>query len=221
MQIAHPEVARGVGEHSSYQHNRTERLLRTLRSTLAIAFGTREQALAAARGVNRLHASVAGEGYRATDPELLAWVLSTLIDSALEMHERFLGNVSPEFADAYFRDMGALGSVLGVPQAALPPSVGDLRGYVASMCERLQVSQQARGIARELFAPLPGTGPAMLLMRQLTAGLLPPHLRDGFGLRWGPLQEAELRVLQALSRRTLPRLPLAIRMTPHFLLPEP
>jgi uncharacterized protein (DUF2236 family) len=60
----------------------------------------------------------------------------------------------------------------------------------------------------------------MPLMQRLTAGLLPPPLRAGFGLRWGPVQEAELRALQAVSRRMLPAVPLPLRQTPRFLLPQ-
>ena len=87
MQIAHPLVASGVAEHSNFRTDRIDRLLRTLRLTLAIVFGSREQALAAAGSINRVHEGVAGAGYAARDPELLLWVLATLIDTSLAMHD--------------------------------------------------------------------------------------------------------------------------------------
>src|SRR5688500_15582995 len=58
MQIAHPAVARGVAEHSSYKHDRIGRLLRTLRSTFAMVYGTEAQAHASAAGINRIHEGV-------------------------------------------------------------------------------------------------------------------------------------------------------------------
>ncbi|MGE0688084.1 MAG: oxygenase MpaB family protein, partial [Dehalococcoidia bacterium] len=51
MQIAHPSVAQGVAEHSSYKTDRTARLMRTLRSTLAVVYGTRAQAEASIAGI--------------------------------------------------------------------------------------------------------------------------------------------------------------------------
>src|SRR5687767_6460211 len=91
MQVAHPLVARGVAEHSSYRSDRLARLLRTLCATFAMIHGTRGQAEAAAAGINSIHERVNGENYSALDPELLVWVLSTLIDSTVVMHERFVG----------------------------------------------------------------------------------------------------------------------------------
>src|SRR5262245_27475153 len=70
MQIAHPLVAQGFAEHSSYRASRLERLLRTLKATLAIVFGNREPALHAAASINQVHTRVSGSGYTANDPEL-------------------------------------------------------------------------------------------------------------------------------------------------------
>lgn len=219
MQIAYPAVAQGVAEHSRYQTDRTARLLRTLQGILALVYGTHEEASKAAAGINRIHGHVNGEDYTALDPKLLVWVLSTLIDTAVEMHERFLGPIEAAELSRYYEEMVALGGHLGIPAGAMPPDIDAMREYVDELCRTLSVTPQARRIAEHLFLPLPGTGPAMALMRQCTAGVLHPHLRDGYGLTWGPAREAQLRVLQSLSRRVLPRLPLPIRATPAFLLP--
>ena len=58
MQLAHPKVAAGVDEHSDFRTHPIRRLRRTIRMTMAIVFGDRETALAAARGVNQVHARV-------------------------------------------------------------------------------------------------------------------------------------------------------------------
>jgi uncharacterized protein (DUF2236 family) len=219
MQMAHPAVAQGVAEHSSYKGDRTGRLLRTLRSTLAVVYGTQSQAEAAVAGINHLHKRVNGEGYDALDPDLLVWVLATLIDTTIEMHERFVGPIAPRDAVAYYEDVGVVGGLLGIPAGRMPDSLAAMRSYVDEMSRTLQVTDTARSIATDLFAPLPRTGPSMRLMRHLTAGLLHPALRDGFGLSWGALRERQLAALQWSCRNGLRRLPLAVRGTPRFLLP--
>src|SRR6266850_7190672 len=70
MQLAHPKVAAGVDEHSDFRANPIRRLRRTVLMTMAIVFGERETALAAARAVNQTHARVKGADYRALDPDL-------------------------------------------------------------------------------------------------------------------------------------------------------
>jgi len=219
MQIAHPAVAKGVAAHSSYKGDRIGRLLRTLRATFAIIYGTREQAEASAAGVNHLHTHVKGEGYDALDPELLVWVFATLIDTTMVMREGFVGPMSDEDAAAYYDDVGIMARMLSIPDGHLPADLAALREYVEEMSASLQVSDEGRSIAADILAPLPWTGPTMFFVRQLTSGLLHPHLREGFGLTWGPLREKQLRALQVTSRAVLPRLPMFVRRTPSFVLP--
>ena len=61
MQAAHPVVAAGVTEHSSYASDPFGRLTRTLESSFDVVFGSRSTAEAAIRRVNAIHAAVRGE----------------------------------------------------------------------------------------------------------------------------------------------------------------
>jgi uncharacterized protein (DUF2236 family) len=219
MQIAHPAVARGVAEHSNFRADRLGRLLRTLRPMLAIAFGTREQALAAAASVNRIHEGVAGAGYRARDPELLLWVLATLIDTSLVMHERFVRPLSDGEAEAYYADMRRIGALLGTPPGAMPANIAAFRAYFEAALSSLRVSDEAHEIAAALFRAGPLLAPVMAPTRQLTAGLLPPALRRQYGLSWGPKRDTALRGMEAASRRLLPWLPRSLRRPPWFVMP--
>ena len=219
MQLAHPSVAAAVAEHSDYRSNRLRRLLDTLRPMYAIAFGTPTQAYEAAQRVNALHGRVRGATYRATDPELLAWVLATLIDSALVVHSRFLRPLGPDEAERYYRDMLRVGTLLRIPDGAMPSDVPGFHRYFGRMADSLAISDEARLLARALFEPLPGSGPLMPLTRELTAGLLPPRLRHEYGFGWGPTREALLDVTASVSRRVLPLVPTSLRRPPSFLLP--
>ncbi len=222
MQVAHPLVARGVVEHSSYREDRIGRLLGTLRPMYAIAFGTPEEARDAGKAVRAAHRPVVGESYSAADPDLQRWVLATLIDTALLMHRRFVSPVDRTTADAYLSEMCQLGEWIGLPAEAMPDSTDVFDSYVREMVATLVVTPDARTIAAELFAPLPEApwlSPAMPLVRELTAGLLPRRLREAYGMDWGPRRARTLVAAQRLSRALLPRLPARLVAPPRFIMP--
>ena len=219
MQLAHPLVARGVTEHSSFRRDRLGRLLRTLRPMYAIAFGTPEEADAAARGVNAVHRRVAGAGYTARDPELLLWVHATLVDTSLELYSRFVRPLAPDEEARCYADMSVVGRMLGVPDGTLPPDPYAFREYLRATIDGLEVTGTARAIAAELRRSFPPAGPLVVPMHELTVGLLPPRLREQYGFDWGPRREVALRRFEGLSRRVLPLVPAALRRPPALLLP--
>jgi uncharacterized protein (DUF2236 family) len=197
MQLAHPKVAAGVDEHSDFRKQPIRRLRRTIRMTMAIVFGDRETALAAARAVNHAHTRVRGSDYRALDPDLLLWVHATLVDSALVTYETFVRRLRPRDREDFFQESKVLGGLLGIPAECEGP---------------VRVGQRAKELAEQVLRPklrlLPG--PVMVPFEVVTAGLLPPTLRTQYGLAWGPGQQRAFR----LAVRTLPRL---VAMTPPVL----
>ncbi|MDE2695666.1 MAG: oxygenase MpaB family protein [Chloroflexota bacterium] len=219
MQIAHPLVAQGVAEHSEWRANRYGRLLRTLRPMFAIVFGNGEELRDAARGVNAVHRGVTGAGYHAGDPELLLWVHATLVDTALQCHRRFVGALPPEREARYYDDTRLVGRLLGVPESLLPDDLDAFNAYLEATINELEVSETARTIARELYRPAPPFGPLIVPWRELTAGLLPPRLREAYGMPWDPVREALIEGASGLSRAVWPRLPRALRRPPALLLP--
>lgn len=220
MQIAHPLVAKGVAEHSNFRADRINRLLRTLRPMLSIVFGTKEQALSAATGVNRIHEDVTGAGYAARDPDLLLWVLATLIDTSVVMHELFVRHLGADERATYYDDMCHVGALLGIPADVMPTNIDALQAYVAHLNETLVVSNEAKEITEALFESNPLTWPIMRSVRLLTAGLLPRPLRVQFGLEWGPKRQVALEALCRTSRTVGPRLPAGLRAPPWFLMPD-
>jgi len=190
-----------------------------LRTTLAIVFGSRNEGLEAATRINGLHRGVVGEGYDARDPELLLWVLATLIDTSLLMYERFVGPLTPAEAEAYYQDQRRVGVLLGLPLECTPPDLPSFWCYWKSALAQLEVNNRSRAIAADIFSAAPGMAPVMWLVRQFTAGLLEPRLRSAFGLDWGPARECALRCIGILSRLLLPLLPRSLRAPPAFLMP--
>lgn len=213
LQLAHPSVARGVAEHSGFEADPLARLQRTLDASMTIVFGTRDQARRAAKLVRSAHRRVHGDGYDANDPDLLLWVHATLVDTALRIHRRFLGGLTVEEQGEYYRQSMEVAALLGVPLERQPQDLDAFRAYVRSMVGSLAVGDEARRLAGAVLrprVPLP-VEPAVAVVRNLTAGLLPPPIRRGYGLSWDPLREAALTAATIGLRATLPLVPPALR----------
>jgi len=208
LEVAHPLVAAGVARHSNFRSDPFGRLQRTLDAMSAIAFRDRDSALAAARRVDRAHARVqgrltcaagpfsAGTAYHGRDPDLMCWVWATLVDTAVVVYERFVAPLEPSARDAYYRDQSAMARVLGVPADRVPSDWAAFRAYFDTLLDSdiLTVTPEARDIAQAVLHP-PGAGQGGGLVRTITAGLLPPRLREAFGLDWDPRREARLEAL--------------------------
>ena len=214
MQLAHPRVAAGVDEHSDFRAHPIRRLRRTIRMTMAIVFGDRETALAAARGVNRVHTRVQGRDYRALDPDLLLWVYATLADTALVTYETFVQRLMPHEREAFHEEFKLLGELLGIPRDRFPSTVRDFDEYLDEMVSSgpVRVDERARELAAQVMHPGVRvlSGPVMLPLNVITTGLLSPALREQYGLRWG-------RVQQRVYRLAVAALPRVIAVTPPLL----
>ncbi len=214
MQLAHPSVAAGVDEHSDFRVRPIRRFRRTIRMTMAIIFGDRNTAMAAARAVNRAHAGVNGAGYRAMDPDLLLWVHATLVDTSLVTYETFVGRLTNEDRETFYQESKIGGELLGIPMERFPRRLADFDDYVRDIVASgvVRVGPRALELSRQVLRPpitmLPGL--AMIPFEVVTAGLLPAPLREQYGLAWGRGRQRTFRI----AKRTVPR---AVALTPPLL----
>lgn len=214
LQLAHPLVARGVAEHSGFDADPFARLQRTLDASYAIVFGTRAEAEQSAAAIWTVHERVTGEDYRANDPALLEWVHATLVDTALLVHTRLLGPLPHDEAEQYYQQSALVAELLGVPRARQPADLDGFRAYMSEMTSTLQVSDDARRLARRILHPPGPLGLVFPAVRQLTVGWLPRSLREGYGLGWDAGRKAALLAAEAAARQVLPRLPPVVRRAP-------
>jgi uncharacterized protein (DUF2236 family) len=233
LQLAHPLVARGVADHSSFRSEpwgRTRRLYRTLDAMLGLCFGTEPEARAVAGRINAIHDRVHGElhenagafpagtAYSAHDPALLAWVHATLLVMNLRVYELFVAPIGAEDKDRYCAEASAIEKYLGIPEGYLPRTVGELERYFDATLasEEIYVTDVARSLARRIVCPdAPRiAGPAFGLMRLITLGLLPPRIRDAYGFAWNTRHETVLRLSAGVIRRLLPLTPPIVRYWP-------
>jgi uncharacterized protein (DUF2236 family) len=233
LQLAHPKIAAGVAEHSVYAarpDRRLYRFYRTVRAMLLLMFGTGQEVSGAARGILAIHDRVngrlpgpagpypAGAPYSAHDPELLAWVHATLVDSFLLTYETFVTSLSMEAKDRYCREASRLTPLLGVSQDFLPQSYEELRRFFDGMVsgDELSVTARARELAGGVLSPpLPLlVWPGVCLMRAVTVCLLPGAIRRRYGLRCDARMRLAVDRLAVVSRTLLPLLPPRLRKWP-------
>ena len=217
LQIAHPAVAQGVHDHSSFADRPLDRLRNTMRYVYAVLYGTRAEARTVSRAVAAMHARVTGPGYAADDPGLQVWVNATLFDTAMLLYQRVFGPLSPADADAWYSQHRVLATAIGCPESAWPADRDAFAAYWNHMIGSIAVGDAARRIADTLLRPHgfpPALRPAVPLNRFVTIGLLPEPIRAGFGYRWSPRRERLLNRALDGAAAVYPHLPGRVRHAP-------
>jgi uncharacterized protein (DUF2236 family) len=226
LQLAHPWVAAAITQHSTTLADPIGRFHRTFDVMFSLVFGTREEAFAAARRLHRRHASISGHlphsagsyakgsPFLANEAQALLWVHASLIDTALAARECVQPPLSREDRERYYAESRLLAAMYGIPDDLVPSDWAAFETFMQTNCEgpTLAVTSEARAIAEALLT----TG-ARRWMRPprwyqaVTASLLPPRLREAFGLPFG---EDEKRLSGLWLRRwraMYPRLPERLR----------
>jgi uncharacterized protein (DUF2236 family) len=230
MQIAHPLVAEGVYEHSSYMHDPLGRALQTFMLGQLMTFGTTPKARQAAKTINRLHLNVhgtltqdagnyaSGTRYDARDPELLLWVYATLVDTVLITYPLFLKPLTNQEQEQYYQESKQFVRHLGLSETYIPQTLQNMHQYVHNMVysDRLVATPQARQLAHNVLFP-PTTSalrPLMHLNMHITSALLPPPLREIYDLSWDDTHQHIFDLSAAAMRIIVPHLPLTLRVLP-------
>jgi uncharacterized protein (DUF2236 family) len=232
MQATHPVAFEGFFAHTGSMDAPYERLARTAKVMDTIAFGSRAEADRATRRVRAMHKRVRGElaqpagrfpagtPFAADDPELLLWVLATLVDSALVVYDRYVGSLSHAERDAYWQDYRVIGGLFGLREDEMPQDIHAFDAYMKRMIhgDDLFVTSAARELAIEIIMrpPVPLIRrPVLELVNFITVGLLPSRLRRQYGLHWDPLRSLALRGGAAYAKRVLvPLAPHELRIVP-------
>jgi uncharacterized protein (DUF2236 family) len=230
LQVAHPLVAAGVGEHSRYKVDPWGRLLRTLDITTRMTFGSTAQALAGAQAIRMAHKRVhgklpwdagrwpAGTPYDANNPELQMWVHATLVATSLAVYTRWIAPLSIAEQRRFYDEQKAIGELFGVPLDRQPATLADFFVYYDEMLEsdELAATPVLHEVARSVTRPaLPlGGRPLSDAAALATAGLLTPRWRRELGMPWGPGRERLLDASRIVVRRALPLLPPVVRQFP-------
>lgn len=191
LQALHPLAMAGVDEHSAFAIDFWGRMQRTGDYVLTVAFGTTEQADAAAARVRRIHPHVrgtdpvTGKHYRADDPELLRWVHIAEMESFVDCVRRAGAGLSAPDVDRFYDEQVVAARLIGVQD--VPSSDAEVQEYYRSVQPDLRSSKVAEAAsARLLLAPLPRgldvLRPAWTSIASVGLAALPGWARRLYGL---------------------------------------
>lgn len=228
LQLAHPLVAAGVHEHSSFRATpwaAAARLHETVRAMLALTFGSdaeRAQTLETIRTIHRrVHGRLAGAvgpfpagtPYSAEDPELVLWVHLTLLESVPLVYSLFVERLSDTDRDAYCAEAAWVPIELGARAEDVPRTFRGVEAAVGKMyaSRAIAVGPQARELAAAVMSPRIGrlVPPLASLNRLVTYGLLPTDVREQYGFPWDASRQASFE-------RTIPRVRALRRRLPDL-----
>ena len=203
MQLAHPLLAAGVAEHSTFRAGpfiAARRLHGTVRAMLALTFGSDRRQIETIDAIRAIHRRVngrlrapvgtfaAGTPYSAEDPDLVLWVHATLLESIPAVYEMLVGPLSAEERDVYCEEVFGVAVALGADPARVPRTMGEMRTYLDGMLTSgvLAVGGDAQALADAVLAPPLRflTGPIARANRTIAVGLLPNEIRAAYGFTW-------------------------------------
>lgn len=228
LQVAHPAVADGVARYSNFQADPFGRGYRTFAAMAMIYFGTKKQADTTAQRLWRIHSGIKGHypasheaektphAYNANDPELLLWVLATLIDTSIAVYDRTLsGHLPSGWKEQFYEESKVAARVLGIPDAVFPADLQAFNNYFQSVLHApwLGAAPACRDIAQAIVRhPRAPKRWAALF----AAGWLPPGLCQNLGIDAGA--DPEIRLEKWLRRfaRVYRMLPGWLRYNPAW-----
>ena len=222
MQLAHPLVAAGVGDHSDFRSDPVARLRRTLDVMLAITFGDIATAEKMMRRVNGVHSKVAGTAvdgrkYSASDPELSKWVFTTLVYTSVGVYEACVAPLTEEEGRRHYAESLVIARMFGIPDELMPGTRRELMEWMHQMIDgdEIEVSDLARDIAASILRPIRLVPTRVAETSAIvTRALLPPRVREGYGLKTGFADSILLGVGRRAARVALPLVPSSLRTLP-------
>ena len=187
IQAAHPEVAAGVANHSTYRDDPLGRLSRTASYVTATAFGAMPEVEKSIKMVSSAHRPVVGtssrgEKYSAGNPEMAAWVHNALIDSFLVSYQNFgpflLKN---EEADSYVYEQTNLGNLMKA--SPLPENAASLSSWLSENPKVGSSKEGAEAVSFLKKPPLPFfTRIAYKILFNAAVVTMPIELREAIGV---------------------------------------
>jgi uncharacterized protein (DUF2236 family) len=231
LQATHPLAFAGLMANTAGLGAPFQRLAHTAKVMEKVFFGTRADADRETARVRAMHARVrgtldepagavpAGSAYAADDPELLLWILACLADSAETAYEAFVRTLTPAEREGFWRDYVRVGELFGLPASDAPADYAAYREYMA---ERLaspepHVTPQAHELGRRVAFDLPvpsARRPALAAINLAVQGLLPPRVRQLYGLPWSAAHAAAFAGVKASLRASARIAPARVRRGP-------
>ena len=206
VQALHPLAMAGVAQHSTWQQDPFGRIAATSGYILTVTYGDTAAANKAASFVRGVHGHVTGTDpvtgrtYHASDPSLLLWIHAAMVDSIVNIVQRYGRGLDASDADRYVAEMVTFATILGVPAELVPASVAALQQYIESV-GLLQATPAACDSIALVLDPPWLDADARELWRDLgkvAIGTLPGWARSMYGFDEPPPQLMERQPVRQL-----------------------
>jgi uncharacterized protein (DUF2236 family) len=230
LQLAHPRIAQGVHDHSAFRTDTLGRLRRTLEGTNRIAFGRLSAANAMRTRLAAVHGKIHGVvspgmpgplAYSAFEPDLVFWVLATLITAALSGYELIHGTLSVVRKEAFYRDMCRFGAYFGVDESLCPVGWPAFETYYEEMVEGELLGSHwlSRELARAVVYPQDSAAIRLfgLGIDFLPIETLPINVRQRLGFVSTTSSRLRMRLTRCVLPKVFPFLPPRLRFYPEYL----
>ena len=239
LQLSHPVVGAGVGDHSVFKKDPWGRLQRTTEWGLRLLYGGPEGSPQAGRELRDLHrnikgADAQGRRYFALDPGAYAWVHMTTYYTLVNTQKYFAETpFTPQQEAQLYSEWVQQGRVLGIRDEDMPQDVDSFWEYFNAMIDnQLEVTEIGRyllEVSLKVMKKPPGlkflpdrlwrsfyrgAGNVALLN---TVATLPPALRAQYNLDWDTRQQKNFSRFCRVLRAGLPLIPNKMRyMAPVY-----
>ncbi len=235
LQVAHPVVGKGVGDHSTFKVDPHGRLQRSIALLWPVVYNTPAGVREYGRKLRQMHRDIKGTGYdgkpyHALQVEPYLWVHMTAYTGFLSVAEFVGDELSDAQREQLFVEWRQMGRQMGIRDRDLP---ADTKAYWAEM-ERMIAEKLERNETfdflndRKYFverpAP-PGWRLPEFVWRMVRMPLgnaawlcarwsMPASFRKKFGIPWTEVDRRLLRAVSETLQVIWPRLPERIRWLP-------
>lgn len=236
LQVAHPVVGAGVGDHSVFKKDPWGRLKRTTEWGLRLLYGGPVKAPVAGQALRDMHRNIKGQDdkgrrYFALDPEAYAWVHMTTYYAMVITQKYFAEKpFTAQEEIQLYEEWLQQGRVLGIRDADMPADVAGFWDYFDNMVRnRLEDTDTARylldvSLNKVKKPPQLKFFPTALWdalyasagnwAKLASYATMPEALREKYGIVWDKKQEKRFRRLQRIVKMSLPLLPTKLRYLP-------
>ena len=227
LQIAHPAIAEGVRKFSNFHEEYLYRAHRTFNAMAGFYFGSEELALKTARRLFKMHGIIRGkvgrkidgwwqvENFCARDPELLTWVLATLVETSIRITELIHGPLPRSEKEQFFQESKIIATLMGIPAEQYPDDLSAFEKYYQIMLqsETLQVTPTNMRLSQIILKPPYGSN---RIFRAMAAVFLPEKFAIEYQLLPSPTEKKWINRFVKFLRFALKYLPKFLRFAPPY-----
>lgn len=218
LQAAMPDIRSDNQQHHNNLANELGDALQAILGYIAcLVFGTRDEKRTLLDLLARRQPPLKGSEYYTRRPDVHLWIAATLYATATDFYQRIYGRVTLKTAEKAYGEYSLLCHVLGIPRGIWPENRETFWKYWDERIETLQVTDHANEFAKDLmyrtefprwvqtFKPL---------LRVVTIEMLPPRIRDQYGLQSTMGTRGLYRSTMGFSVAVYPSLPKSVRSYP-------